>query len=154
MNTGVISSRYAKALLLLTRESGRGEQVFAQARALLKNPGSVPEPLEEDLRKLVLLVNRNGRGWCMRFILNDFIHLYCESTGTQMVRLISAVDSPDLYDKVSRLLGGKMYVDTEVDPDLEGGFELIVGDRMLDASVKGQIDRIRREFAAKNQRLV
>lgn len=154
MNTGVISSRYAKALLLLTQESGRGEQVFAQARALLKNPETVPAPLEEDLRKLVLLVNRNGRGWCMRFILNDFIHLYCESTGAQVVRLISAVDSPGLYDRVSRLLDGKVYVDTEVDPTLEGGFVLIVGDRMIDASVKGQIERIRRELAAKNQRLV
>lgn len=154
MNTGVISSRYAKALLLLTQESGRGEQVFAQARALLKNPGVVPSPLEEDLRKLALLVNRNGRGWCMRFILNDFIHMYCESTGARMVRLISAVESPGLYDKVSRLLEGKAYVDTEVDPGLEGGFVLIVGDLMLDASVKGQLERIRREFAAKNQRLV
>ena len=154
MNTGVISSRYAKALLLLTQESGRGEQVFAQARALLKNPGTVPDPLEEDLRKLVLLVNRNGRGWCMRFILNDFIHLYCESTGARLVRLISAVESPGLYDRISRLLEGKVYVDTEVDPDLEGGFVLIVGDRMVDASVKGQIERIRREFTAKNQRLV
>ena len=154
MNTGVISSRYAKALLLLTRESGRGEQVFAQARALLKNPEKVPAPLEEDLRKLVLLVNRNGRGWCMRFILNDFIRLYCESTGTQLVRLVSAVESPELYDRVSRLLGDKVYIDTEVDPDLEGGFVLVVGDRMVDASVKGQLERIRRELSAKNQRLV
>ncbi len=154
MNTGVISSRYAKALLLLTRESGRGEQVFAQARALLKNPGTVPDPLEEDLRKLVLLVNRNGRGWCMRFILNDFVRLYCESTGTQLVRLVSAVESPELYDRVSRLLGDKVYIDTEVDPDLEGGFVLVVGDRMVDASVKGQLERIRRELSAKNQRLV
>lgn len=154
MNTGVISSRYAKALLLLTRESGRGEQVFAQARALLKNPEKVPAPLEEDLRKLVLLVNRNGRGWCMRFILNDFVRLYCESTGTQLVRLVSAVESPELYDRVSRLLGDKVYIDTEVDPDLEGGFVLVVGDRMVDASVKGQLERIRREFSAKNQRLV
>ena len=154
MNTGVISSRYAKALLLLTRESGRGEQVFAQARALLKNPGTVPDPLEEDLRKLVLLVNRNGRGWCMRFILNDFIHLYCESTGARLVRLVSAVESPELYDRVSRLLGDKVYIDTEVDPDLEGGFVLVVGDRMVDASVKGQLERIRRELSAKNQRLV
>ncbi len=154
MNTGVISSRYAKALLLLTRESGRGEQVFAQARALLKNPEKVPAPLEEDLRKLVLLVNRNGRGWCMRFILNDFVRLYCESTGTQLVRLVSAVESPELYDRVSRLLGDKVYIDTEVDPDLEGGFVLVVGDRMVDASVKGQLERIRRELSAKNQRLV
>lgn len=154
MNTGVISSRYAKALLLLTRESGRGEQVFAQARALLKNPEKVPAPLEEDLRKLVLLVNRNGRGWCMRFILNDFVRLYCESTGTQLVRLVSAVESPGLYDRVSRLLGDKVYIDTEVDPDLEGGFVLVVGDRMVDASVKGQLERIRRELSAKNQRLV
>ena len=68
--------------------------------------------------------------------------------------IVSAVESPELYDRVSRLLGDKVYIDTEVDPDLEGGFVLVVGDRMVDASVKGQLERIRRELSAKNQRLV
>ena len=60
MNTGVISSRYARALLLLTKESGRGEEVFSQARALLKDSSRVPEPLEPDLARLVM-EKRQGR---------------------------------------------------------------------------------------------
>ena len=35
MNTGVISSRYAKALLMLVDKTGGGERAFDQARALL-----------------------------------------------------------------------------------------------------------------------
>jgi len=72
MNTGVISTRYARALLLLTQEDGSGAEVFAQARALLKDPSTVPQPLAEDLAKMVVLLRRNGRGECLRFVLNDF----------------------------------------------------------------------------------
>ena len=75
MNIGLISSRYARALLLLTQKNGSGEQVFSQARALLKDPSTAPSPLAEDLARLTLLLHRNGRGECMRFILNDFIQL-------------------------------------------------------------------------------
>lgn len=154
MNTGVVSIRYARALLLLTRESGRGEQVFAQARELLKNPAAGPEPLEPDLAKLVLLLRKNGRGDLMRFILNDFTRLYCKSTGAKMVHLVTAAEAPGLEDRIAGLLGGKVYMDTEVDPSLEGGFMLIMDDRMLDASVRGQMERIRRQFIDRNQRIV
>jgi len=47
-----------------------------------------------------------------------------------------------------------VYLDTEIDPSIEGGFILTVNDLALDASVKGQIERIRREFISRNQRIV
>jgi len=154
MNTGVISTRYARALLLLTQEDGSGAEVFAQARALLKDPSTVPQPLAEDLAKMVVLLRRNGRGECLRFVLNDFTRMYCESTGAKIAHLTTAVPAPGLSARIEEILGGTVYLDTEIDPSIEGGFILTVNDLALDASVKGQIERIRREFISRNQRIV
>lgn len=154
MNTGVISSRYARALLLLTQESGRGEEVFSQARALLKDPSRVPEPLEPDLTRLVMLLRKNGRERYLRFVLNDFIRLWCKSTGAHLVNLVMAAPDPALPDRISALIGGKVYIDTETDPSIEGGFTVILDDVMLDASVRGQIERIKRQLIERNSRIV
>lgn len=150
MNSGVISSRYARALLLLTGESGRGEQVFLQARELLKDISRIPDPLEPDLARMVMLLRRNGRGALLRFVLADYIRLWCRSTGTSLVHLVTAREDPDLPGRIAELIGGKVIIDTETDPSLEGGFTVILDDVMLDASVKGQIERIRRQFIERN----
>ena len=154
MNTGVISSRYARALLLLTQESGRGEQVFSQARALLKDPTKVPEPLEPDLARLVMLLRKNGRREYLRYVLNDYTRLWCKSTGAHMAHLVMAAPDPALLDRIAALIGGKVYIDTEIDPSIEGGFTVILDDVMLDASVRGQIDRIKRQLIERNSRIV
>lgn len=154
MNSGVVATRYARALLLLTEESGRGEQVFAQARQLLKDPSVVPQPLEPDLARLSALLKRNGRGELLRLILADYIRLWCRSTGTKLVHLTTAVEAPELPGQISELLGGKVFIDSEIDPSIEGGFTVILDDVMLDASVRGQIERIKRQFIERNQRIV
>ena len=43
MNTGIIASRYARALLRLVEETGSGEVVVSQARAILDALASSPE---------------------------------------------------------------------------------------------------------------
>lgn len=154
MNTGVISSRYARALLLLTQESGRGEEVFSQARALLKDPTKVPDPLEADLARLVMLLRKNGRGEFLRYVLNDYIRLWCKSTGAHMAQLVMAAPDPSLPDRIAALIGGKVYIDTEIDPSIEGGFTVILDDVMLDASVRGQIERIKRQLIERKSRIV
>ena len=59
----------------MVEESGRGEQVFTQVRALLADASSVPRPLEPDIEKLVLLLRRNRRLDCLKFVLNDFVRM-------------------------------------------------------------------------------
>ena len=158
MNGGVISTRYARALLQLTQESGRGEQVFSQARSLLADPSVAPSPLEDDLTRLVLLLRRNGRGNLLRFILNDFVRMYCDKAGVLLVHLTSAVEAPGLPERISSLLGAKtgrrVVIESAVDPSLMGGFVLEVDDRQLDASVRTQLERIRSQFIEKNNRIV
>jgi len=158
MNTGVISSRYAKALLLLTQESGRGEQVFEQVRALLRDPDVAPSPLEPDLAKLVVLLQKNGRGSYLKYILNDFVRMYCYSTNIRLATLTTAVEAPGLADRlagiISEKIGYRIVMDTKIDPDIIGGFVLDIDDYMLDASVLRQIETIKAQLIEKNNRIV
>jgi len=158
MNTGVISTRYAKALLLLTQESGRGEQVFDQARALLRNPDVAPSPLEPDLAKLVALLHKNRRGSYLKLILNTYVRMYCRSTNSRLAHLETAVETPGLAEKLSKIItdktGLRVIMETEINPEILGGFVLDIDDYMLDASVLRQIESIKAQFIEKNNRIV
>ena len=158
MNTGAVTKRYAKALLLLTRESGRGEQVCAQVIDILRDPANIPSPLEEDLGKFISFLASKGRADYLRRILRSFVDLYCESSGLQHAVLTSAVESPELEKKVRGELesrfGGKVLLETAVDPNLIGGYRLEVGGYMMDGSVRRQLDILRREFIVRNNRIV
>ena len=158
MNTGVISVRYASALLKLTQESGRGEQVCLQIRQMLDNPERVPQPLEPDIEKLLSLLLKNGRMDFLKFIFSSFVRMYYKSVGIRLAHLTSAVQADGLEDKVRVLLeaqtGGKVLMDSKVDPGIVGGFVVEVDDYILDASVRRQIELIRRQFASQNKRMV
>jgi F-type H+-transporting ATPase subunit delta len=158
MNQGAVASRYAKAFLELVSESGRGEQVFAQVRALLKDASSAPQPLEPDIEKLVLLLRRNRRLDCLKFVLNDFVRLWCSDQKILLARLVTAVPSPELPARIEELLkartGCRIILETAVDSDLLGGFIIELENETLDASVRRQIDDIRRSLVQKNNRII
>ncbi|MBQ9311000.1 MAG: ATP synthase F1 subunit delta [Bacteroidales bacterium] len=158
MNTGIVSSRYAKALLMLVQESGRGEQVFAQVRELLARPESVPEPLEDDLARFVLLLRKNRRLDSLKLILHSFVRMYCKAEGIVIAHLTCAVPSPELQPRIEELLvrrtGARILMDTSIDASIIGGFILDIDDYRLDASVRRQLDDIRKELVQKNNRII
>ena len=158
MDTGVISRRYALALLKYVTETGHGEEVYAQVKALLSDPDAAPKPLCEDLERFVSLLIKNGRLPLVKLIFHSFIRQYDERNGIHVARLKTAVDSPALQEKlrafVTEKIGGRVEFQTEVDPSLIGGFVLEVDDYRLDASVSRQLDDIRRQFIEKNKRIV
>lgn len=158
MNQGAVSSRYAKAFLSLVQETGRGEQVFTQVRALLKDASSAPKPLEHDIERLVLLLRRNNRLDCLKFVLHDFVRLWCDAEGIIIATLVTAVPSPGLSSQLEKLLaertGKRVIMESKVDRDLLGGFVLELENETLDASVRRQIDDIRRQLVQKNNRII
>jgi ATP synthase, F1 delta subunit len=158
MNTGIIASRYAAALLRYTQETGGGERVCAQVRRLLDHPDQDPGPLEPELERFIQLLVSNGRLEDVRFILHDFIEMYYRSLGVRVARLTTVVASKELEQKLHAMLekqlGCEVVIETRVDPALIGGFTLEVGDYLLDASVRRQIDTIRRQFVIQNNRIV
>ncbi len=158
MNTGAITKRYAKALLLLTQESGRGEQVCYQVREMLRNAGSLPSKLEPDLERFVGFLIQKGRQDYLRRILRAFVDLYCDSVGLRHVILTSAVEYSHLEERVKaemqQRLGCRILLETEVDPSLIGGFRIEVDGKMLDASVLCELQVLRRDFIQKSNRIV
>lgn len=156
MNTGVISKRYAKAFYELTQESGRGAQVYAQVREILNR--QVPDKLEPDLQKLILLLQKNGRVDLTDYILNSFCILYRQNMGIVQARLSLAAPSPDIEDKLRTSLadkfGGEMTFETKIDPSLIGGFVLEVNDNVMDTSIKKGLNTIKARFDELNKRLV
>ena len=158
MNTGAITKRYATALLLLTQESGRGGQVCTQVRAMLRNPSALPDPLEPDLVRFVRFLSQKGRQDYLRRILRTFVDLYCESVGLRHVILTCAVPSPQLEERIKADLEKRLccsiLLETEVDPAVLGGFRIEVDGKMLDATVRRQLQVLRRDFIQKNNRIV
>ncbi|MBQ6244694.1 MAG: ATP synthase F1 subunit delta [Bacteroidales bacterium] len=158
MNTGIISSRYATALLRYTQETGGGERVCAQVRRLLDHPEQDPGPLEPELERLIRLLVQNGRMEDVRLILRSFLTKYYQSLGVKVAVLTTVVASEELEHKVRAMLekqfGGEVLIESRVDPALVGGFTLEVGDYLLDASVRRQIETIRRQFVIQNNRIV
>ncbi len=158
MNTGAVTKRYARALLLYTRERGSAGRVCAQVRAILRNSTSVPSPLEPDLERFISFLAGKGRTDYLMRILRCFVDLYVESEGLKNVRLITAVPSPGLEERVrasiEKRTGCKVIIETEVDPALIGGFRVIVNGEQLDASVRNQLKVLERNFVEKNNRIV
>ena len=158
MNSGAITKRYATALLLLTQESGRGDQVCFQVRSMLRNPSAIPSPLEEDLVKFIRLLAAKGRKGYLRRILRTFVDLYCQSAGLRHVTLVTAFPCESVEEQIHGMLqeklGCRIFMESEVDPDLIGGFRIEVDGKMLDASILRQLQLVRRELSKKYNRIV
>lgn len=159
MNTGIIATRYAKALLLYCEESGNGEKVCAQVRQLLKNPDISSLKLEPELEKFVSVVSKHGRLQYIRLMFNSFVSMYHRSKGVKLAHLVMSSPTEGLEEKVGEMLrrqfGCEVRLESAVDPNLIGGFMIIVDDEyMLDASVRNQIDTIRKQFIIQNNRIV
>lgn len=158
MNTGIISKRYAKALLAYVQETGGGERVCAQVRELLCGGDMSGIVLEPELQRFMELLVSKGRVEYVRGIFHTFLELYYDSIGVVMVSLSVAAPSPGLEDRLRPVLeeqfGCRVFIETTVDPCLIGGFLIEAGDRQLDASVRHRLDLIRRQFIISNNRLV
>ena len=168
MNTGIIASRYAHALLRYVQETGEGERTVSQAarleRALADVPERIPEaldrePMTDALARFVRLVIDQGRMPLLRLMLHDFIDEWYRAQHILHASL-KTVAPPDqaLLDRITRLVrertGCDLVITTTLDPGLIGGFVFEIEDYTLDASVARQLRRIRRQFIENNRRIV
>ena len=159
MNTGTISRRYATALLKLVDETGGGEKVVSQVKDLLADPDSLSgAELCPELEKFVALLVRNGRIGDVRLVFSSFVRQYNESRNIHVARLVTAVDNPELVSMltefVRRKVGGTVEMQSRTDPSIIGGFVLDLDGSRLDASVIGQLEKIRTDLTEKNKRIV
>ncbi|MCQ2292452.1 MAG: F0F1 ATP synthase subunit delta [Bacteroidaceae bacterium] len=176
MDLGVISVRYARALLKSAVQTKCEEKVYGdmntivqayaelpRLRRTIDNPmlpteskktvlsaaaGENPSPLT---LKFIDLILQQGREEVMQLIASSYITLYRQQKNITHGRLVTAAAvSPATQQKmqqmVERRTGGTVEFLTEVDPDIIGGFILEYDTYRMDASVKSQLNTILKEL--------
>lgn len=184
MNTGLIPARYASALLDFASQSGLQERVYDevksvaknffelnQLRSVIDNPvlanaekrkiiilaagGNVSKPFERFLD----LILENNREIHLQSIVLKYIDLYRKQKNIHYGKLTTAsVVSKDVEAKLMKLVesttGGTIEMEKIIDPEILGGFMFEVDFVRWDASVSGQLRRIRSEYIEKNKKTI
>lgn len=112
-----------------------------------------------ELMRFFKLVLDEKREKLFLFISFSYIDLYRETKQIRRGKLITAVPVSDVFENRLRTLieqdrAGSVEFDTKVDPALIGGFVLQIGTTRIDASVAGQLKRVKKQFIEKNKRIV
>jgi F-type H+-transporting ATPase subunit delta len=85
-------------------------------------------------------------------IRREFDSLWREENKLLEVRITSAVELDDdlvktIGKRIEDQTGQRIDLDANVDPDVIGGLVLRVGNMVMDASVRGRLERLRKEVA-------
>ena len=184
MNDGLISKRYAKALYDHASATNEETLLYHRMQILsaiwrkmpdLKNSLKSPMvPVEEKtglLKKatgknaeqsyldFIDLVVANHRIDSLYMITLSYQALYRQKKRISVVHLVSARKLP--HKELERIRSfteqqthGKVEFSNHIDPSIDGGFILQLNDLRIDASVKGQLDRIGRHLAQINKSII
>lgn len=109
--------------------------------------------LSRPVLNLVLLLLRRGRIEQLPRVAAEFRRLDDQRNGLTHASATSAAPlGPDevraLTLRLEQLTGGTVALETSVDPELLGGVVVRVGDRLIDGSVRGRLERLRQQLAA------
>ena len=145
-------------MLAYADELHRAEVVYEQISSILASAGDMPSPLEPALEKTIALLIKNGRQECLVYVLKTYQRLYLESRSIISARLTVARPIDGLEERLAGILqektGRKVIFDTEVNPDIIGGFTIEMGDLLMDAGIASRLERIRARYAENNKRII
>ena len=117
-----------------------------KGRVMMQLVGAKPG---SSLDKFVLLVIRNNRAEFLRKIALAYVNLYREQHNIAKVVITSASElDQEQIDAVvaivrQRLGDATLEIERELDADLIGGFTVKIGDILLDASVRNELNKMR-----------
>jgi F-type H+-transporting ATPase subunit delta len=139
------------------------EAEVPELRQLLRSPQLDPQARkaalrdlladsEELLRNFLLVLVDKGRTGQLEEIAREFERLVAEHEGVINAELTTAIElsdqeAADLLRRIEESTGRKVEATRKVDPGLIGGIVLQIGSHRLDASVRGRLERLRRELA-------
>ena len=184
MNNGLIAARYATALLGFANQSNSTVQVYAEAKGIVQSYFQFPElrvaldnpvlALSEK-RKTILLAAGGGvsksferfidvllenkREIHLLAVALKYIDLYRKENNIHSGKLVTATAVESGVEK--RLLvmmqsatGGTVEIEKVINPSILGGFQLEVDFVRWDASLHGQLQRIKNEYIEKNKTML
>lgn len=133
-----------------------------ELRTVLRNPqlepsskGAILADLagDEDVlfRNFLQLVAEKGRAGEIEEIASEFERLVAREERRLTVELVTAreltdAEAGEIIGQIEQAAGRKVEATRSVDPDLLGGFVLRAGSYRADASVRGRLERLRREL--------
>ncbi|MBP5340465.1 MAG: F0F1 ATP synthase subunit delta [Prevotella sp.] len=173
MDIGVISVRYARALLKSATDARLEDKVYQEMQLVAKSYIEVPalrhtidnpmlpkekkqmlldtaaggETISPLTKAFVQLVLKEDRENMMQFIANSYVTLYRQQKNIIRGKLTTAVAvAPETEQKMRQMVENKtkgtVEFETEVNPDIIGGFVLEYDTFRMDASVKSQLNSI------------
>jgi F-type H+-transporting ATPase subunit delta len=100
---------------------------------------------------LIALTLRRGRIEELPRVAAEFRRLDDERQGiTHAIATSATALTPDevraLTARLEQSTGGRISLDVQVDPTLLGGLVVRVGDRLIDGSVRGRLERLRNQL--------
>jgi F-type H+-transporting ATPase subunit delta len=170
---------YARALYEAAHEQGRVDvardelaelaaalETTPELEAFLVNPqldpGAKASVLEEVtagadpvVRNFVRVVASKGRAGQLRAMAEEFEAIVDREQGRLKVELTTAYELGDdeakaIVAKIEQTSGRTVEATRTVDPGLIGGVILQAGSLRVDASVRGRLDRLRRDLVTRN----
>jgi len=172
----VVARTYARALFEVAKDAGRIDEVrdqlttFVDAvdevpelRSLIRNPeldpltkaaalDAVLEGADELIRNFVRVVTRKGRAAQFDEIAREYEVLVAAEEQILSVELTTAYELSDdeaaaIVKQIEEASGQRVEAARTVDPGLIGGLVLKAGSLEVDSSVRGRLDRLRRDLA-------
>jgi F-type H+-transporting ATPase subunit delta len=89
----------------------------------------------------------------LKEIRDEYQRLLNGHQGIETVEVITAVplreeEKEKLANQISSVVGKKVVLETREDPVVIGGFKARIGDQLLDGSVAGRLEALRRELTS------
>jgi F-type H+-transporting ATPase subunit delta len=172
----VVSRTYARALFDAAKDAGRIEPVrdelatFVEAvdevpelRSLIRNPeldpltkanalDAVLEGADDLIRNFIRVVTEKGRAAQLDEIAREYEALVAAEEQILSVELTTAYELSDeeataIVQQIEQASGRRVEAARTVDPNLIGGLVLRAGSLEVDSSIRGRLDRLRRDLA-------
>ena len=102
---------------------------------------------------LVLLLIRRGRPELLPAVAREFQRLYERRVGIVQATVtsaapLSAAEVKALSERLAGMTGGRVVITVAVDAAILGGVMVRLGDRLIDGSVRGRLERLRSKLAS------
>jgi F-type H+-transporting ATPase subunit delta len=180
MDIGIISVRYARALLKYSTDANVETRVYQEMMTLASSYVNVPDlrftidnpmcgndkkqklietacggDVCEVTKNFIKLVLKELRANFLQFMANSFIDLYRRQNNITRGKLITAATvSSDTKEKMKKMVESKtkgtVEFETEVNTDIIGGFILEYDTYRMDASVQTQLRSILSQLKQNN----
>ncbi len=116
--------------------------------------------MSESMERFVRMVFAHRRERYLEFMFHSLVRIVKQRHSIVDVELTTAapLDEPTrvrIAELAKRLTGGrKAELNCRVDEDLIGGFRLRMDDKQVDASIRTQLEKVRRALVGNNKRIL